>query len=75
MTLFDANGASIRSYTVALNPGTAVIDGEPFLQRAGMPDIGWGFATVTVTKGSNVWASASLIDVKTNDPLTIPAKQ
>jgi hypothetical protein len=36
---------------------------------------GWGFATVTVAKGSNVWASASLIDVKTNDPLTIPAKQ
>lgn len=75
VNLFDATGASVKTYTVTIAPGTAVIDAEPFANRAAAPNVGWGFATVTVTKGANVWASASMIDVKTNDPLTIPAKQ
>ncbi len=75
VNLFDKTGTSLKTYTVTIAPGTAVIDGEPFLYRANAPDVGWGFATVTVTKGANVWASASMVDVKTNDPLTIPAKQ
>jgi hypothetical protein len=75
VNLFDQTGASVKSYTVAIAPGTAVIEAEPFVNRAATPDVGWGFATVTVTKGANVWASASMIDAKTNDPVTIPAKQ
>lgn len=75
IALFDGSGVSLKTYTLALPAGTAVIDTEPYLNRAGSPDVGWGFATVTVTKGTNVWASASMIDAKTNDPLTIPAKQ
>jgi formate-dependent nitrite reductase cytochrome c552 subunit len=75
ITLFDDNGTSVKSYTVTIAAGMAVIDAEPFALRAGSPDIGWGYATVTFTKGTNVWASASMIDMKTNDPITIPAKQ
>ena len=75
VNLFDAGGTAVKSYTVTIAAGTAIIDTEPFLNRAGNPDIGWGFATVTVNKGTNVWASASMIDMKTNDPVTIPAKQ
>jgi hypothetical protein len=40
-----------------------------------LPDADWGFATITVLKGTNILTSASLIDMKTNDPTTIPAKQ
>jgi hypothetical protein len=73
--LFDAAGVELKSYTLAPKAGAAIIDQEPYLNRADKPDVNWGFATVTVTKGTNVWASASMIDAKTNDPVTIPAKQ
>jgi formate-dependent nitrite reductase cytochrome c552 subunit len=75
VTLFDKTGTSIKSYTTTITAGSAIIDTEPFANRAGAPEVGWGFATVTVTKGSNIWASASMIDMKTNDAITIPAKQ
>jgi hypothetical protein len=50
-------------------------DIEPFRNRANAPDVGWGFATVTVLKGTNIFTSASMIDSRTNDPTTVPAKQ
>jgi len=37
--------------------------------------VGWGFPAITVLKGTNVLSSASLINMKTNDPTTIPGKQ
>ena len=73
--LFDATGKSLHTYSVKLAAGAALIDTEPFANRAGLPDVNWGFATVTVVKGSNVWASGSMVDMKTNDPITITAKQ
>lgn len=75
IVLFDAKGVTVNTYVLKVPAGTAIIDTEPFANRAGLPDAGWGFATVTVTKGANVWASASMVDMKTNDPITIPAKQ
>lgn len=73
--LFDSSGASLNAYNLKVAPGAAVQDGEPFKYRANAPDVDWGFATVTVLKGTNVITSASMIDMKTNDPTTIPAKQ
>ena len=75
INLFDANGKSLTTYNLTVPAGKGVQDIEPFKNRASAPDLDWGFATVTVLKGTNVLSSASLIDMKTNDPTTIPAKQ
>jgi hypothetical protein len=73
--LFNSSGQSLNAYNLKVPPGAAVQDSEPFRARANAPDVDWGFATVTVLKGTNVLTSASMIDMKTNDPTTIPAKQ
>ena len=73
--LYDSTGKSLAAYNLVIPAGTARQDNEPFRYRANSPDVEWGFATVTVVKGTNVLATASMIDNKTNDPTTIPAKQ
>ena len=75
IALFDATGKSLANYQLTVPAGTVVQDGEVFKNRAGAPDVGWGYATVTVLKGSNILTAGSLIDAKTNDPTTIPPKQ
>jgi len=75
VTLFDANGTSLKTYNLTIPAGLVLQDPEPFKNRANAPDVDWGFATVTVLKGTNIRTSASLIDNKTNDPSTIPPKQ
>jgi hypothetical protein len=75
VNLFDSNGKSLNAYTLTIPAGTGLQDLEPFKNRANAPDIDWGYATVTVLKGTNILSSASLIDMKTNDPTTIPSKQ
>jgi len=75
VNLFDSSGKSLNAYTLTVPAGTGLQDPEPFKNRANAPDLDWGFATVTVVKGTNILSSASLIDMKTNDPTTIPAKQ
>ena len=73
--LFDASGTVRHSYELTVPAGQVVQDTEPFAQRAGLPALDWGFATVTVLEGTNIRTSASVIDMLTNDPTTIPAKQ
>ncbi len=73
--LFGADGIELTTYTLAVPAGQVINDTEPFVKRANKPDLGWGFATVTVTKGSNLRSMASVIDAKTNDPTSIPPKQ
>ncbi|HXH37931.1 MAG TPA: hypothetical protein VNN08_04850, partial [Thermoanaerobaculia bacterium] len=75
INLFDSTGKSLTAYILTIPAGTGQQDLEPFKNRANAPDIDWGYATVTVVKGTNVLSSASLIDMKTNDPTTIPSKQ
>ena len=75
INLFDSSGKSLTAYTLTIPAGSGLQDLEPFKNRANAADIDWGYATVTVLKGTNVLSSASLIDMKTNDPTTIPAKQ
>jgi hypothetical protein len=47
-------------------------DLEPYKNRAGRPNLGWGFAVVEALEGEGLLVSASVIDSKTNDPTTIP---
>lgn len=75
VTLFDANGQSLTTYNLTVPAGQVVQDIEPFRNRANQPNLDWGFATVTVVKGTNVRMLGSLVDVKTNDPTSIPPKQ
>ncbi|MFZ2492977.1 MAG: hypothetical protein WA208_15955 [Thermoanaerobaculia bacterium] len=75
VTLFDGAGTSLKTYTLTVPAGQSVNDVEPFKNRVAAADVDWAFATVTVLKGTNVWASGSMIDMKTNDPLTVLAKQ
>ena len=75
IALFDATGRSLTNYNLTIPAGQVVQDTEPFVSRAGAPDVGWGFATITVLKGANVFALGSMIDAKTNDPTSIPPKQ
>jgi hypothetical protein len=73
--LFDSSGQSVHAYHLKIPAGGVALDAEPFRNRAITPDVDWGFATVTVLKGTNVITSGSMVDMKTNDPTTIPAKQ
>ena len=75
INLFDSSGKSLTAYSLTVKAGTGLQDIEPFKNRANAPDVDWGFATVTVVKGTNIISSASMIDMKTNDPTTIQAKQ
>ncbi len=75
ITLFDNNGNALITYNLDVPAGQVVQDLKPFEARAGMPDVGWGFATVKVLAGSNVLASASVVDAVTNDPSYVPAKR
>ncbi|MCU0292756.1 MAG: hypothetical protein MUF10_12340 [Thermoanaerobaculaceae bacterium] len=75
ITLFDSAGTSLTAFNLTVPAGKVVQDLEPFSKRANKPNLGWGFATVTVMSGSNIRTSASVIDRITGDPITIPAKQ
>ena len=75
ITLYDATGTALTTYNLTIPAGLVVQDTSPFANRAGNPNVGWGFATVTILEGSNIQASASMVDMATNDPTTIPAKQ
>jgi hypothetical protein len=75
ISLFGANGSLLKTYNVKVPAGQVKQEGEPFKNQANQPDLGWGYATVTVITGTNVHVSASLVDMKTNDPTTIRAQQ
>lgn len=75
VTLYDAAGTALHTYTIPVAAGQVVQDTAPFANRANAPDVGWGYATVTVVNGSHIHASASMVDMTTNDPTTIPAKR
>jgi hypothetical protein len=74
ITLYDTIGTELESYTLSVGSGMVVQDLEPFRTRAGAPNLGWGFAIVEVESGSGVVTSASVVDSRTNDATTIPAK-
>lgn len=70
--LYNAAGTLLKTYTVNLNPGEYKQDNRPFNAKAGQSSLARGYARVTVTSGSGVIASASVLDNATNDPTTLP---
>jgi hypothetical protein len=72
VTLYGTSGIELHSYELHLDPGQVVQDLQPFRNRAGQPNIGWGFAKVKVIRGHDVFCSASVIDTQTKDATTIP---
>ena len=72
ITLFDSAGNELHAYTLTVGPRRLKQDLEPFKNRAGRPNLGWGYAEIEVTAGAGVLVSASVIDSRTNDPTTVP---
>jgi len=69
--LFDGSGIPLGSYDVALAPGEFAQANQPFLTYGQQTAMDAGFALVTVTSGSGVIASASVVDNVTHDPTTV----
>jgi len=72
--LFNGSGSKLTDYTVSLAPGEWKQENKPFLNKAGQTDMAAGYARLTVTSGTGILASASVIDNATNDPTTVPMK-
>ena len=71
MTLYRSDGEELVSYPVYLDPGRVVQDLQPFKDRAGAPNVGWGFAKVTVHDGPML-VTATVIDSRTDHPMMVP---
>ncbi len=57
IALYATDGTALTTYTLSLAPGQVYQDLAPFEARANKPDLGFGFATVTVLSGDNVLTS------------------
>ena len=72
VTLYDTHGIELTSFDIgSIRLGEVVQELEPLANRAGRTDVGWAMAKVEVLSGSGVFASASVIDSRTNDPTTV----
>lgn len=74
LTLHLANGTQVWSDTRTIQPGRFYQWVRPF-QTAGQTNLVSGFARLRVDSGSGVLASGSVIDGRTGDPFTVPAKR
>jgi len=74
VTLYTTAATRLMDYTFSVGAAQVYQDTEPFKDRAGQPDLGWGMAEVEVLSGSGVLTSASVIDSRTNGATTIPMK-
>lgn len=72
LSLYEGDGFRLMSYPVSVDPGMAVHEVQPFRFRRGRKNVTCGFAKVEVEYGSGILASASVIDSRTNDAVTVP---
>ncbi len=72
ITLYSTDAVELTNFDLELVPGELIQELQPFKNRAGMPNLGWGFARVEVLRGYKVFCSASVVDSRTNDATTIP---
>ena len=75
VSLFAANGELLDAYPLDLAPGDSIQELEPFVNRGGRPDLGWGYVTIDVLSGSGVMVSGSVIDSQSNDATTVYPKR
>lgn len=74
VNLFDANGAEVGSFEIAVPPGRFSQDDRPYRRRFGRTDIVGGYARLTVETGSDIYPYAVVIDNETGDPTGIVAR-
>ncbi len=75
VSLYQTDATELVSYQKSIEPGQLYQETEPFVNRAGQANLGWGFAKISVIAGHGVLASASVIDSVTNDATTIAMKR
>jgi hypothetical protein len=75
VNLFAADGERLDQFYVSLDPGGSNQELEPFANRGGRPDLGWGYVTVEIISGSGVMVSGSVIDSQSNDATTVYPKK
>jgi hypothetical protein len=61
----------VGSYDVTLDSGSWAQENRPFFTKAHLNALNAGYAKVTVTSGTGIIATASVIDNVTNDPTTV----
>lgn len=72
VTLYATGGVELASFDLGpIAPGEVVQELAPLANRADRPDIGWAMAKIEVVSGFGVLGSASVIDSRTNDPITV----
>jgi hypothetical protein len=69
--LYDGAGTKLTEYTVQLYVGEWAQEIQPFRSKAGQTSMDRGYAKVTVTLGTGVFAFASVVDNITDDPTTV----
>ncbi len=69
--LYDTTGLELADYDLDIPAGGVVQDIQPFDRRANRPGLGWGYATVQVVSGMEILPTASVIDSRTNDAVTV----
>lgn len=68
-----ADGTNLGSYSLWVESGMTLQDLQPFKHRANQPNIGWGYAEVAIGyKERGIFASATVIDSRTNDAVVVP---
>jgi len=70
--LFDSGGVELAQAVRVLPAFGRLQMQEPFDRLAGRTDLDEAYATITVESGEGVIAYASVIDNRTNDPITVP---
>jgi hypothetical protein len=75
VSLFTGYGFWLMTFPVVIEPGQGHHELQPFLIRRSRNDVACGCVRIEVVAGSGILASASVIDQRTNDAITIPMKR
>lgn len=70
--LLDDQGQILALLPLNLQPGTLHLETRPLAKHTGRTDLEAAYARVSVITGSGVLVSGSLIDARTNSPVTLP---
>jgi hypothetical protein len=73
--LFTAGGFELISFPVVIGPREAHHEIQPYRYRRTRNDISCGCALIEVARGTGILVSASVIDQRTNDAITVPMKR
>jgi hypothetical protein len=70
--LYLGNGAEAGAFVLKLWPGEWIQENRPFEKYCNVADLDAGWARVEVLSGAGIIGYASIIDNRSNDPMTIP---